>query len=271
MPNPRFLQAADRWKNPGVPEPKKGMDPVKGPSHSINPWSNVGNIYFSFLEGAFGEQILNEYLSRMKDKYHSASALNVLSFADNVVKGGNPQSFILLNKILREQGKWVARPRDLEKCLKEQALDLKGTYGDSGLVLRSEGDPNSYLATDLASQVKQRGKAQYPLMMPLAGLDLRYDQNSSHNLSFQLTDSAELIYAPQFNHENDSSKFNEADTNGLPVFDKNGSRALYTGEGGLRRLFRNGNLNLYARNEDLASSNEDGRVIVCAEGTASKK
>ena len=165
----------------------------------------------------------------------------------------------------------IATPADLERALEKETINLNGTYGDSGLVLRNDGDPNQYLAKDLVNQVKQRGSLQFPLMVPLAGLDLRYDANSPHSLSFQLTDSSEIIYAPQLNKINHGKKFNRADEKGLPAFEDSGSRTLYSNEeGGICRLYRYGDLDLNARYWDLADSNECGRVIVCAEGTSPK-
>ena len=165
----------------------------------------------------------------------------------------------------------IATPADLERCLEKGELNLKGTYGDSGLVLRSDGDPNQYLAKDLINQIKQKGSLQFPLMVPLTGLDLKYDSNSPNNLSFELIDSSQLIYAPQLEHKNNQKKFNKADENGLLIFDSNGSRTLYTREGGLRRLYRYRGLDLNAGVGNLADSSSDGRVVVCAEGTSRKK
>ena len=266
MPNPRFLQTAERWKNKEIPtEREKKQRPVK----QKTPFP-IGNVNYSFLEGDSGKQVLDEYNQIVSKDYQGASALNVLSFADNVVKGSNPFAFVLLNKILTQQKIRIATPTDLERALEKEAINLKGTYGDSGLVLRSDGDPNKYLARDLINQVKQRGSLQYPLMIPLAGLDLKYDSNSPHNLTFQLTDFSELIYASQLEHKNDHAKFNKANEKGLPIFDQNGSRTLYTEEGGLRRLFRDRVHGLDAWNGSLAGSVDGGRVIVCAEGTRAK-
>ncbi len=266
MPNPRFLQTAERWKNKEIPtEREKKQRPVK----QKTPFP-IGNVNYSFLEGNSGKQILEEDNQRVKADYKDSSALKVLSFSDDVVKGSNPFAFILLNKILTQQKIRIATSADLERALEKEAINLKGTYGDSGLVLRSDGDPNGYLARDLINQVKQRGSLQYPLMIPLAGLDLKYDSNSPHNLSFQLTDFAELIYAFQLEHKNDHAKFNKADEKGFPIFDQNGSRTLYTGEGGLRRLYRGRGRDLVARPRVLAYSLDSGRVIMCAEGTRAK-
>ncbi|MBU0894261.1 MAG: hypothetical protein KKF48_02210 [Nanoarchaeota archaeon] len=233
---------------------------------------NTDNVNYSFLEGDVGRQVLEEYNQLVQREYQNASALQKLSFAGDVVKGSNPFAFVLLNKVLQNHGKWVARPVDLEKCLKEGSLNLRDTYGDSGLVLRSENNPNGYLAENLASQVKGRGYnvGGDAVMIPLAGFDLAYDSNSPQDLVFQLTDSSEIIYAPQLNKINPIKKFNGADEQGLPIFEDAGSRTLYSSEDeGLCRLYRYGDLYLNAGDRDLADSDEDGRVIICAEGTSS--
>lgn len=266
MPNPRFLKTAERWMNKEAPSER--VQPVTPVQQSLPLMDNAS---YSFLEGTEGQAILDEYKQRVSKDYQGASALNDLSFADNVVKGSNPFAFILLNKILAQKKMRIATLADLERALEKEAINLKGTYGDSGLVLRSDGDPNQYLARDLINQVQQRGRLQYPLMIPLAGLDLRYDSNSPNDLSFQLTDFAELIYALQLDHQNDRAKFSNGNEKGLPIFDQNGSRTLYTGNGGLRRLYRDRDLDLSARLRVLADSDSDGRVIACAEGTSPKK
>ncbi len=268
MPNPRFLKTAERWMNKEVPSKK--FQPVN-PTQQSPPLMN--NASYSFLEGNFGRQILEEYNQIVSMDYQGASVLNVLSFTDNVVKGSNLFAFVLLNRILQNHGKWVARPIDLERVLEKEAVDLKGTYGDSGLVLRSENNPNEYLAKHLASQVKGKGYnvGGDTVMIPLAGLRLIYDSNSPNDLSFQLTDSSEIIYAPQLNKPNHNKKFNKGDEKGLPIFEDNGSRTLYSNEnGGLCRLCRVRDLDLNARIIDLANSNSNSRVVVCAKGTSQK-
>jgi len=266
MPNPRFLQTAERWMNKDAPVEK--TQPV-APVQQSPPLMN--NTSYNFLEGDFGRQVLKEYNQLVQSEYQNAFVLQKLSFANDVLKGSNPFAFVLLNKILTQKKMRIATPADLERALEKEAINLKGTYGDSGLVLRSDGDPNQYLAKDLINQVKQRGSLQFPLMVPLAGLDLRYDANSPHKLSFQLTDFAELIYAPQLNKTNHGKKFNGADEKGLPTFEDNGSRTLYSNEdNGICRLYRDRDLYLDARYWDLADSGSGGRVIVCAEGTSPK-
>ncbi len=263
MPNPRFLKTAERWMNKEVPSEKS--QPVT-PVQQSPPLMN--NDSYSFLEGDFGQQILEEYNQLVQSEYQNAPALQKLSFEDNIVKGSNPFAFVLLNKVLQNHGKWVARPVDLERALEKEAINLKGTYGDSGLVLRSDGDPNQYLARDLINQIKQKGSLAYPLMIPLTGLELVYDSNSPNDLSFYLTDSSEIIYAPQLNKKNHNKNFNKGDEKGLPIFEDNGSRTLYSSEdSGLCTLYRSRVRDLGAGDGGLVDSYSGGRVVVCAEGT----
>ncbi len=258
--NPRLEELARRLGNKELPKEKPPE-----PEPVVRSFENVK---YTFLSGDVGQSVLEEYQGIVQGDYKGNSALNVLSFSDDVVKGSNPFAFVLLNQIVAEQGMRIATPVDLERALKEGGIDLKGTYGDSALVLRSESDPNLYLAKHLAKQLKGRGDLQYPVMIPLVGLELRKDSQSPHGLSFSLTDSGEAIYARQLEHANDRKKFTEADEKGLPVFDENGTRTLYTRNSGLSRLCRGRILNLYARGDDLAYSDSGGRVILCAEGTS---
>jgi len=265
MPNQRFLDTVKRWMNKEAPaERVQPATPISQSSPLIN------NASYSFLEGDFGRQVLEEYNQLVQSEYQNASALQKLSFADDVVKGSNPFALILLNRVLQHHRKWVARPVDLERALDKDAINLRGTYGDSGLVLRSETNPNEYLAKHLASQIKEKGYdvGGDSVMIPLAGLGLIHNSNSPHNLVFQLTDSSEIIYAPQLNKTNHNKKFNKANEHGLPIFEDNGSRTLYSNEDGLCRLYRCRGLGLVAGGDVLANSIDNGRVIVCAGGTS---
>ena len=203
--NPRAIELAERQGNKEVPSERiQSVSPSQQSPFLIN------NVSYSFLEGNFGRQILEEYNQLVQGEYQNAPALQQLFFADDVVKGSNPFAFILLNKILTQKKMRIATPADLERALEKESINLRGTYGDSGLVLRSESDPNEYLARQLASQVKEKGHnvGGDTIMIPLTGLELRYDADSPHKLSFQLTDSSGITYSPQLNKTNHCKKFN---------------------------------------------------------------
>lgn len=231
-----------------------------------------------FLEGEFGKAFLEEYQGRVNADYNGNSVLNALSYSNNVVKGSNPFAVVLTNQIIREEGLRTATQADLERVLKINAfglnvLDLRGFYEDTGLVLRSEDEPNRYLAKNLAEQVKSRKKkvGKTPIVIPLNRLELVNDLNSPHGLAFDLTDESEIIYAPVLGGKDNMKSFSETDKYGLPEKLWEGNRTLYTRDSGLSRLNLYDGSDLYSGSRGLGSY-DDGRVVVVSgEGTSPKK
>jgi hypothetical protein len=227
-----------------------------------------------FLEGDFGKAFLEEYNGIVSADYNDNSNLNVLSYRDNVVKGSNPFAVVLANQILRQEGLRTATQADLEKALKI-GWDLRGTYEDTGLVLRTEEDDyakNTPLAKDLASQVKARDikfSSKNPVMIPLIGLELETADNQ-YGLTFKLKEDAEVYEAPILNKKGsfDSKDINEKI--GLPKkLSSSGDRTLYTRDFGLSRLFMDDVLGLGSGYRGLGDSVGDGRVVaVSGEATA---
>ena len=225
----------------------------------------------NFLGGYFGKEFLKEYNGRVEKDYNNSNKLKVLKYENGVVKGSNVFAVVLANQldIMKEQGLKTANQSDLEKILKTKALTLNGQYEDSGLCLRSEGDPNEYLAQHLMTQLKARGKVKLPVILNLNDLELIKDSNSNYGLAFKLKKDAKSIYAPQLDNKNHNKKFSQTDENGLPIFNKDGSRILYAANSGLSRVYLISDFDLYSRNGDLADSLEYGRVVVVsAEGTS---
>ncbi len=237
------------------------------------------NPQVGFLEGDFGKAFLEEYNGRVSADYNDNSNLNVLRYDNNVVKGSNPFAVVLANQILRKEGLRVANQADLEKILRINALDLYGFYEDTALVLRTETNPNKYLAKNLAKQVKSKfifsalrkkvGKT--PIVIPLNGLGLVSDSNSPYGLTFKLTDESELIYAPILDGKDERNKrFSETDEYGLPEKLGEGNRTLYTIDSGLSGLYLDGD-GVYSGLDRLASSYSGGKVvIVSGKGTSQK-
>ena len=215
-----------------------------------------------FLEGDFGKAFFEEYNGRADADYNGNSVLNVLTYNDNVVKGSNPFAVILANQILREKGLGTATQADLERILRINALDLHGFYEDTALVLRTETNPNEYLAKNLAEQIKTRvGKT--PIVIPLNRLELINDSNSPHGLTFKLTDKSELIYVPILDGKNNGKSFSETGGKyGLPEKLREGNRTLYTRDSGLSRLDLARDLDLASAWGSLHDSDGNGRVVV---------
>ncbi|MFH1311045.1 MAG: hypothetical protein ABIH65_01425 [Nanoarchaeota archaeon] len=226
-----------------------------------------------FLEGDFGKAFLAEYQGKVKIDYKNANALNVLSYTDGIVKESNPFVVVLANQILKQEGLRTANQADLERVLKTNAFNLRGTYEDTGLVLRTEGNPNEYLAKNLAEQVKARGKkaGETPILISLNELEIVNDSNSPKGLVFKLTDEAELIYAPILNGKNNQKSFSETGKYGLPEKLGDGNRTLYTRDSGLSRLYLGRGLSLISNDGGLADSGDGGRVVVVSGEATSQK
>ncbi|MFH1585319.1 MAG: hypothetical protein ABIB79_00950 [archaeon] len=230
------------------------------PVNEVNPLVEIpSNIpLMGFLGGGQG----NEINEAIKKDYKGFYALQIAKYSDSVIKSSNPFYVVAVQNRL-PSGVDVATQADLEKALRCGSMDFRGTYEDTELVLRTNDDPNSYLADNLMNQVKQRGKKKMPIMIPLRGLELEKDTNSPYGLTFKLKENAELIYSPTLNKDNGyflSTDINEK--TGLPKKLGKGERYLYTRNKGLSRLYLNRSLNLYSRNDDLAISNAVGRVVL---------
>ena len=226
-----------------------------------------------FLEGDFGKDFLKEYKGRVETDYKGNSKLNVLKY-DEVVRGSNPFAVVLANKILRQEGLRTTTQADLEKTLKI-GWNLRGTYEDTGLVLRSENDSdysrNIPLAKDIGSRLRARGikfSSKNPVMIPLTGLELENADND-YGLVFKLRGDAEIYETPILKDGGNFSSKNIDEKTGLPIKLGNGDRTLYTRDSGLSRLCLYVNLNLYSYDGGLDDSSVDGRVVVVsAEGTS---
>jgi hypothetical protein len=235
--------------------------PTNTARHLIEIVQNVPLI--GYLSGNLGREI-NEAI---KKDYAGIHALQIGNYSKGIVKGSNSFYAVAVQKRLPE-GVRVAAQADLEKAIKEGILDLSGTYEDTGLVLRTEGKPNSYLADNLMTQVKARlgKKAKMPVMIPLYGLELARDSSSPYGLVFKLGDEAEIITALILNKGNGnfSSRNINVET-GLPKRLGNGDRIFYTRQEGLSRLYLTGGLLLDSGGNDLANSYDDGRVVLVKE------
>ncbi len=220
-----------------------------------------------FLKGEFGEAVLEEYNARVEEDYSNNSNLNVLTYEKKIVKGSNSFAVCLVNGILREEGLRTATQSDLEKILKIKALNLRRTYEDTGLVLRDDMEPNSYLAKDL---LKQLGKTELPVMIPLYGLELSVDDNSPHGLAFKVTEHTKKIHAPILNENSAYFSSEDIDENGLPKRLGKGNRCFHTRETGLSRVYLDSILNFGSRSDHLESSYLDGRVVVVSGENAQK-
>ena len=229
-----------------------------------------------FMQGDFGKEFLEEYKGIVSADYQNLSALNVLNYGSGVVKGSNPFAVVLANQILRQEGLKTATQADLEKLLRIGG-DLRGTYEDTGLVLRSKDDKdyskNTPLAKVLAEQVRARGikfSPKNPIMVPLTELELEKADNG-YGLTFRLREDAEIYEVPILSN---GGQFNSEDVDektGLPTKLGKGNRTLYTRNSGLSRLGLLNDLGLYSDGWILDDSDDGGRVVVVSGKATSLK
>ena len=181
------------------------------------------------------------------------------------VYGSNLFKILKLNEIF-PNGKRIATLADLGQIVETDKDYLSGFFVDAPVVvLRSAGDSyqlNDSLAKSLAKQVRKR-TFKNPVI--ITGLEVEASNDSAYGLKFRKTDKTKVIDAPELANENDRRRFTKTDERGMPIFDKNGNRILYTRKSGLSRVNLDSQLNFGSSSVDLAFSSLGGRVIVINE------
>ena len=207
-------------------------------------------------QAQYGEAVKGFNLERARQ------SLNVSQNGSNLFK------VILLNQI----GIRTANIPQLYDIWEQDGDFLSGHYEDvASVALRSSGDSqsqNDLPAKKLAKSIKKRNiKHTYVLN----GLELKEDKDSDYGLVLVPGDNFEYFEAPELDHTNNQRKFSKVDERGIPIFDDNGDKTLYTREGGLSWLFVNSFSDLLSYYRGLSYSGSYGRVVVVdAEGVVPK-
>ena len=191
------------------------------------------------------------------------------SLPEGIVTGSNFFAIVLANQILRDNNLPIRTltSGDLGRLVESGIINLRGSYEDTALVLRTSGDSykrNDYLARNLAEQLKHRSisfSPEKPVLIQLKDLDLEIDGNSAYGLVFKLRDEAQVIQSKKLSHQNNLNRFNKTEKNGLPIFNKKGKRIFYAcRSNGLVGLGLYDGLNLISNWDDLGYSDADGRM-----------
>ena len=180
-----------------------------------------------------------------------------------------------MNKILSKEGLRTANLSDVQKIIDRDENFLKKFYVDLGVVLRTKNEPNSYLANQLGKEAKEMGykfSNKSPLVFKPSDLELIVDSDSPSGLGFKIKESGNPFNVSEFNNKNDSKSFKKANEKGIPIFDKEGNRTLYTRDDGLSGVYLNRYSDLSSGGDYLAGSSDNGRVVAVsdAEGVAPK-
>ncbi|MDO8509411.1 MAG: hypothetical protein Q7S27_07055 [Nanoarchaeota archaeon] len=265
-------------ENEVLPSPGTETSPITLPT--ISPLS-LDFKYAFFLGGEFGKQI-NE---KVQEIYGFTESISKVIYDDQnrVVTGSTPFYVTAVNEIFQEQYLQfrTATQADLEKIIKSYALDLRGKYEDTSLVLRKKQNPNVYVAEDLFDQFKSRDlhlKEDSAYVIPLFTLKLRKDDSSEYKLSFDITDSTIQNYfeAPIL-LSTSGGYFNSVEMDekiGLPTtvyFTEVAEfRKLGTRDSGLVRLFLGRSLVISSYDESLSGCFNDGRIVIVSNEDPSK-
>lgn len=235
------------------------------------------------LEASFPKlfQLRNDELGRdavrlMNDRFKGRdyATLNISGLREGQPIGySNSYRRWALGPIVRElMGNDVVllTPDVSEQALRKGKLpDATRTYEDLGVVVYNLNGPNKELAQHLVNQAKERGvEVKFP--MAFYHLKTIKDDRFPDGLRFDLDDIAVAYHVPVLSQNTGNFDANDSELvkSGFPSELGKGNRKLYTAQEGLRRLFRDGDLDLGAKNGYLPSSAEAGRVSFVKKGEA---
>jgi hypothetical protein len=174
------------------------------------------------------------------------------------------------DSFLRPLGIRVATLADLSRP--EVMEMVRGNhYADTpAIVFRTMEDgyePNKLLIKTLAPLVEEKaGRLELPVLV--TGFDVAPSRDKSgYGLRIVPRKDFAVLHDERLSGHNED-KFSNVDERGLPIFDRNGSRTWYAKTGGLSRLYLSRYLGLSSRNDILADSIEDGRVVLIRDAVA---
>ena len=193
-------------------------------------------------------------------------------------------STIANNPSLQGQGFYPITPMQNESLLKTGKLPNPGGYWeDLALLLYDTSGNNPKEAKALKESIIQHrtdlGLSQGDLEKRLVIINAGgvVDSSMSHGVKPIIIPGITQVYSHEIlNKTGESHKFEYGLDRGLPAVSEidKGDRTLYMPSGdniGLRVLYRDGDLDLDARYDDLASSSSYGRVTFAPQGQVSKK
>jgi len=289
MVNKRFLQTAKRWANPSLPVEK--TQPVR--QRNPTPIS-VQNASFpdlpteSFLMSYDGvhRDYFQELIAKSNERFVGTRAEIPAGTSGEVknmymIKRMALISTIANNPSLQSQGFYPITPMQSESLLKAGKLpDPNKYWEDLALLLYDVNGCNPKEAQAIYDSLKvhrqdlglSESDLENKLIIVNAGAEV--DSSMPHGVKPLIVPGITLVYPHEIlDKTGENHKFEYGLDSGLPAVSEigNGNRTLYMPSGnniGLRVLFRNGVLGLYAGDAGLANSNSDGWVNFALQGRA---
>ena len=280
MPNPRFLQTAERWMNKDAPIERTTTQPTPQNPVAVQNANFPDSPSESFLmsyDGAHGDYF-QELIAKSNERFKGTKA-EIPTGTSGEVK--NMYSikrmalvFTIVNNLsLQSQGFYPITPMQDESLLKAGKLPNPSRYWeDLALLLYNTNGNNLKEAQSLKESIIQHktdlGLSQSDLEKRLVVVSAGGEVDSSMPQGVKpiIIPGITQVYAHEIlNKIGENHKFEYGLDRGLPAVSGigNGDRTLYMPSGdniGLRVLYRSGNLVLGAGGGDLAYSFSDGRV-----------
>ncbi|MEK6871699.1 MAG: hypothetical protein AABX16_02240 [Nanoarchaeota archaeon] len=151
-------------------------------------------------------------------------------------------------------------------------MNLSKVYVDGREVLLS-GEcsyvQNKFLAEQLIKKLKLTVQ-ETPYIIKGLGIRQSDSKDAYYGLEF-ITKNAEVISTSDFHHKNNGRKFSTINPDYSIEFDKNGKYTLFTRDNILSRLCVNRDRGLNSRNDHLADSYGNGRVVVITSAEGAQK
>jgi len=293
MVNKRFLEIAERQKNSSLPVEKivtqpKSKNPVATQS------TNFPNLPSeSFLMSYDGQhKDFFQELIKKNNQIYAGTGAEISTGTSGEVQGHLIKRMGLISTIANDSSLRSANLFPITATQSEylfQAGKLtnpKDNWEDFGMVLydRSLSGENLQEAQALYESLKNHkqnlGLSESDLEKRLIVVNpgVEVDSSMPHGVKPIIIPGITQVYQHEVLEKTGKINFNGYGLNGgLPWINQldKGDRTLYmpdeNSDIGLRVLYRNRDLDLYARYDDLADSDSDGRVTFAPQGQVSKK
>jgi len=289
MVNKRFLQTAERWKNPSLPDEK--TQPVRLATPTPKPTDFPANPDSSFLfsyDGPHG-QFFQELITKTNERFSGTKAEIPTGTSGEIqghlIKRLGLTTTIYNNPQLKSANLHPITPAQSEALLKDGKLTNPGSnWEDFGMVLydRNQNGYNPKEAQAIYDSLRthrqdlglSESDLENKLIIVNAGAEV--DSSMPHGVKPIVLPGLTQVYQHEVLEKvGEDSSFDGYGLNGgLPLINQLGSggRTLYmpdeTEDIGLRVLYRDGDLSLFARGRDLAYSCGGGRVNFAPQGRA---
>ncbi|MEK6889504.1 MAG: hypothetical protein AABW80_05365 [Nanoarchaeota archaeon] len=233
----------------------------------------VPTILTAFAEGdKFAPALYEAFRRDIKERFGDNQYLNVLTLVqagkDNpaYMTGSNTFSASRLDNMVRPFNMRVVTLADLSN---PQVLSMvkDNHYSDTPAFVVQSNKDNREQNRGILKQVTElaeskAGSIKYPFMVQGFDVVPSEEDRAGYGLKVVARPDFAVAQDERLSGKNNEKQFTDVDELGLPKFDKNGKRQFFARDNGISGLYLVSDLNLSANDDNLANSNEDGRVVL---------